>query len=170
MVAELIGGALHLQPRPAMRHARAASVLGIRIGAPYDDGPDGPGGWWILDEPELHLGPATSPDVLMPNLAGWKRARMPQFPDAPWSELAPDWAYEVLSPSTRRFDLTDKREIYGAHGVGHLWLVDPVARTLEAFARRDGAWLLVAALKDDDAVRVPPFEATSFPLSALWPD
>ncbi|CAN5747039.1 hypothetical protein BH23PSE1_BH23PSE1_18380 [soil metagenome] len=166
MVAELIGGALHLQPRPAMRHARASSVLGIRIGGAYDDGQDGPGGWWIIFEPELHLGP----DVLVPDLAGWRRERMPEFPDAPWSDLAPDWACEVLSPGTRRLDLTDKRDIYGAAGVGHLWLVDPKARTLEAFARRSGAWVLIVALKDDDAVRVPPFEATSFPLAALWPD
>jgi Uma2 family endonuclease len=166
MVAELIRGALHLQPRPASRHAHASSVLGARIGSPFHYDPGGPGGWWILDEPELHLGP----DVLVPDLAGWRRERMPVFPDAPWFELAPDWACEVLSPGTRRLDLTDKRDIYGAAGVGHLWLVDPKDRTLEAFALRDGAWVLVAALAGDAEVRLPPFEAIGFPLAALWPD
>ena len=106
----------------------------------------------------------------MPDLAGWRRERMPEFPDAPWFGLAPDWVCEVLSPSTRRLDLTAKREIYGAAGVGHLWFVDPLARTLEAFERRDGAWVLIAALKEADEVRVPPFDAVAFPLSALWPD
>jgi Uma2 family endonuclease len=76
----------------------------------------------------------------------------------------------VLTPGTRRLDLTEKREIYGAAGVGHLWLVDPRARTLEAFALRDAAWVLRAAFKDDDGVRVPPFEAVALPLAALWSD
>ena len=140
MVAELIEGALHLQPRPALRHARASSTLGVEIGGPFDRGRGGPGGWWILDEPELHLGA----DVLVPDLAGWRRERMPAFPDAPWTDLAPDWVCEVLSPGTRRLDLTDKRRLYAAAHVPHLWFVDPLARTLEAFALQDGAWVLIS--------------------------
>lgn len=166
MVAELIEGALHLQPRPAFRHARASSILGVEIGGSFDRGRGGPGGWWILDEPELHFGP----DVLVPDLAGWRRDRMPELPDAPWCDLAPDWVCEVLSPGTRRLDLTDKRRLYAAAGVAHLWFVDPLARTLEAFALQGGAWVLVAALGGDEDVCVPPFDAVTFPLSALWPD
>jgi Uma2 family endonuclease len=166
MVAELIGGALHLHPRPAPRHTRASSSLGVRIGGPFDSGPDGPGGWWILDEPELHL----RDDVLVPDLAGWRRERMPALPETAWFELAPDWACEVLSASTRALDLTDKRRVYAGARIGHLWLVDPHARTLEAFALKDDAWTLIAALKDDEEVRVPPFDAIAFPLSVLWPD
>ena len=120
MVAELIEGALHLHPRPASRHALAGSSLGIEIGGPFQKGRNGPGGWWILDEPELHLGP----DVLVPDLAGWRRERMPDFPDTPWFELPPDWVCEVLSPGTRRTDLTDKRRLYATAGVADLWFVD----------------------------------------------
>jgi Uma2 family endonuclease len=166
MVAEIVDGALHLHPRPASPHALASSSLGGELVSSFQKGRGGPGGWWIIDEPELHLGP----DVLVPDLAGWRRDRMPVFPDAPWFDLVPDWACEVLSPGTRGFDLTDKRRIYAKHGLAHLWLVDPKPRTLEAFALQSGDWVLVAALKDDDEVRVPPFEAVSFPLSALWPD
>jgi Uma2 family endonuclease len=166
MVAELVRGALHLHPRPSSRHAYSSSSLGITLGNPFHHGRGGPGGWWIIDEPELHLGA----DVLVPDLAGWRRARMPDFPDAAWFDLAPDWACEVLSPGTRRLDLTEKREIYRTSGVGHLWLVDPKARTLEAFERREGIWVLLAACKEDDEIRVPPFEAVTFSLSALWPD
>jgi Uma2 family endonuclease len=166
MVAEIVHGALYLSPRPAPPHARASSALGVEVGGPFDRGRGGPGGWWILDEPELHLGP----DVLVPDLAGWRRERMPALPGIAWFELAPDWACEVLSTSTRAVDLTDKRDIYRAAGVGHLWLIDPTARTLEAFALRDGAWVLAAALKDDAEVRLPPFEAIAFPLAALWTD
>ena len=126
----------------------------------------GPGGWWILDEPELHLGE----DVLVPDLAGWRRERMPTPPETAYFGLAPDWTCEILSPGTRRTDLTEKRDIYGAKGVRHLWLVDPAARTLEAFELRGGAWTLIAALKDAEEVRIPPFDAIAFPLSALWPD
>jgi hypothetical protein len=166
MVAELVRGALHLHPRPRPRHAVAASLLGVEIGGPFGLGRGGPGGWWILDEPELHLGP----DVLVPDVAGWRRERMPAMPDTAWFDLVPDWACEVLSPSTRQLDLTDKRDIYGANGVRHLWLIDPVDRTLEAFALADGAWVLIAALKADAEVRVAPFEAVTFPLAALWAD
>ena len=95
---------------------------------------------------------------------------MPEFPDTAAFELAPDWVCEVLSPSTRQFDLVEKRDLYGEAGVAHLWFVDPIARTLEAFANTDGSWTLIAALKDDDKVSVPPFDAIEFDLSALWPD
>ena len=166
MVAEIIRGTLHLQPRPVPRHARASSALGMELGSPFDRGRGGPGGWWILDEPELHLGA----DVLVPDVAGWRRERMPKLPEAAWFDLAPDWVCEVLSPSTRRLDLTDKRDIYGACGVGHLWLVDPDERTLEAFERRDGAWVLIAAIAAEAEVRIAPFDAVAFPLEALWTD
>lgn len=166
MVAEILRGALHLHPRPAAPHALASSRLGFEIGGPFDRGRGGPGGWWILDEIELHFGD----DVLVPDLAGWRRERMPDFPDAAWFDLAPDWVCEILSPSTRKFDLTIKREIYAREVVGHLWLVDPDARTLEAFVQDAGTWRLAAALKDADPVRLAPFDAVEFPLSALWPD
>ncbi|MBP7000858.1 Uma2 family endonuclease [Amaricoccus sp.] len=166
MVAELIEGALHVHPRPALLHAYAATSLGDEIVSPFGKGRGGPGGWIILVEPELHLGD----DVLVPDLAGWRRERMHRLPSTAWTEIAPDWVCEVLSPGTRRIDLTDKRRLYGAAGVAHLWLVDPLARTLEAFALREGAWTLVAALKEDDEVRAAPFDAVGFPLSALWAD
>lgn len=166
MVAELVNGALHLQPRPAARHGLAASNLGGEIVGPYGRGRGGPGGWWIIDEPELHY----VEHVLVPDIAGWRRERMPEFPDTAAFEIMPDWVCEILSPSTRQFDLIEKRPIYAGMGVSHLWLVEPIDRTLEAFELKDGNWTLIAALKNDDAVSVAPFDAIEFPLSALWPD
>jgi Uma2 family endonuclease len=166
LIAELVHGALHLHPRPALRHARASLKLGARLDDPFENGVGGPGGWYFAIEPELHLGP----DVLVPDLAGWRRERMGAFPDAPAAAVAPDWVCEILSPATRRFDLTEKRALYGAHRVGHLWLADPETRTLEVFAGREAGWLLLAALAGDDEVRAAPFEAIGFPLSALWPE
>jgi Uma2 family endonuclease len=166
LIAELIEGALHLRPRPSPRHTRASSSLGARIGGPFDSGPEGPGGWWILDEPELHF----ADDVLVPDLEGWRRERMRVSPETAWFELPPDWVCEVLSPGTRKMDLTDKRRIYAEVGIGFLWFLDPLARTLEAFALQRRTWTLTAAPKDADEARVPPFDAISFPLSVLWPD
>ena len=166
MVAEVIDGTLHMQPRPAMRHAWASSGLGAKISPPFNYGDGGPGGWWIVFEPELHLGE----DIVVPDLAGWRRETMPEYPDAAYCTIAPDWVCEVLSPSTRRIDLGDKREIYAREGVRHLWFVDPNAKTLEAFELRDGQWVLLATLADDDPVSLSPFDAITFPLDALWPE
>jgi Uma2 family endonuclease len=165
MVAELVDGRLRLQPRPRVRHAIVASSLGEEILGPFQKGRNGPGGWWILAEPELHLGE----HVIVPDLAGWRRTRMAVPPDAAFLTLAPDWACEVLSPGTRRLDLTRKRAIYAEHGVAHLWFVDPDARTLEAFALDSGGWRLAAALGGAEETRVAPFDAVAFPLDALWP-
>ena len=164
LVAELVDGTLHTHPRPAPPHTVASSFLGLELGAPFSKGRGGPGGWWILDEPELHLGE----DVPVPDLAGWRRERMPELPDTPYFPLAPDWVCEVLSPSTRRVDLQEKRPVYAREGVAHLWLVDPADRTLEAFELRDGEWVLIACAKDDEPVSVRPFDAVTFSLGDLW--
>lgn len=164
LVAELIAGRLHLSPRPASRHARANFKLGSRLDDPYDAGVGGPGGWFFATEPEIHIGD----DVAVPDLAGWRRERMGEYPDAAFFTLAPDWVCEILSPSTRRFDLTEKRGLYGQWGVGHLWLLDPREEFLEAFVLGDGNWVLAGAVGGDEAVCLPPFEAVSFPLSSLW--
>lgn len=164
LVGEIIHGSLHTHPRPAPRHAHAYSVLGYRLGGPYDGGIDGPGGWWILDEPELHLGD----DILVPDLAGWRRERMPQLPETAWFGLAPDWACEILSPATARTDRILKMPIYAREAVRHLWLVDPELKSLEVYELKEGHWLLLATLKDDDPVRQPPFDAIEFPLESLW--
>ena len=165
MVAEIVGGTLHTQPRPASRHALASSRLGTNLDGPFGMGRGGPGGWWIIDEPELHLGS----DILVPDLAGWRRERLPEYPDAAFFDLAPDWVCEVLSPGTRRIDQVGKRVIYAREGVGHLWFVDPDARMLEAFALRDGYWVLLATYSDDDLVSAAPFDAIAFSLGDLWP-
>ena len=119
----------------------------------------------IIYEPELHLGE----DILVPDLAGWRRETMPAYPDTAWSELAPDWVCEILSPSTEKYDRNEKREIYASAGVKHLWLVDPRIELLEVFALSTGRWTLVHTFANDDAVRVVPFEAGAFRLGRIWP-
>lgn len=166
VVGEIINGRLVTHPRPAPRHAVAYSGLGGELIGPYHQGRGGPGGWWILDEPEIHL----HGDILVPDLAGWRRERMPKLPETAWFDLAPDWLCEILSPSTARVDRAEKLPIYARWGVAHVWLVDPDLRTLEAYANQEGRWVLLTTLKDDDAVSLPPFDAISFSLAGLWAD
>ena len=164
-VAEIIDGTLHTHPRPAPPHAVASSSLGSDLLSTFQFGRGGPGGWWIIFEPELHLGE----DILVPDLAGWNRERMAELPDTAYFTLAPDWVCEVLSASTRKLDLHEKRPVYARESIPHLWLVDPTDRTLEAFDLHDGQWLLIASAKDDNPVSIRPFDAITFSLGDLWP-
>ncbi len=166
MVAEVIDGVLYTQPRPAMPHAQAATTLGEELGPPFKRGKGGPGGWVILYEPELHLG--SEPDIVVPDLAGWRRERMPLLPHEAYVTLAPDWLCEVLSPSTQMKDRTKKLPLYARERVSHVWLVEPIAKTLEVF-RLDGAtFRLIATYAEDAKVRAEPFDAIELDLSVLW--
>ncbi len=164
VVGEIINGELFTHPRPSPRHTAASSALTMEIGGPFHRGKGGPGGWWILDEPELHLGN----DIIVPDIAGWRRERLPNLPDTAWFELAPDWVCEVLSPSTARQDRMVKMPSYAAHEVLYCWLIDPVAKTLEAFKLEQGRWMLQASFVGEAEVAIEPFDSVSFPLQALW--
>ncbi len=168
MVAEVLGGQLSLMPRPRRRHARSAGRLGAELDGPFDRGRDGPGGWVFLPEPELHLGP--TPDILIPDLAGWRRERVTDgfLDESDELTLAPDWVCEVLSSSTAGVDRERKLPIYRRESVGHAWLIDPALRTLEVFRRHDLGWLLIGIFSGDAVVRAEPFDAAALDLAALW--
>jgi Uma2 family endonuclease len=166
LVAELISGELRLSPRPAGPHAVVASALGAELAPPFARGRGGPGGWLILDEPELHL----DANILITDLAGWRRERLPAVEDVAFFTLAPDWLCEVLSPSTEKTDRADKLPAYHVAGVGHVWLLHPKHRTLEVLRRTPEGWLTVAVHRDDQRVRAEPFAAVELDLAALWAD
>lgn len=165
LVAEIVDGRLETHPRPRPRHGAAAVELGAELSGPFQRGRGGPGGWIFLIEPELHFGP----DVVVPDLAGWRRERLPVEPETTYIETAPDWVCEIISPSTERLDRGPKRRIYGAAGVSHLWLLEPQAKVLECFALAAGQWLLQATFQPGDEIRVAPFDAVSFLLDDLFP-
>ncbi len=168
MVAEIIGGELVTKPRPASPHARASSALGAGLMGPFDletggEG-GGPGGWWILDEPELHLGD----DVLVPDIAGWRRERMPVLPNVAAFEIAPDWICEVVSPASARIDRVRKMNIYAREKVAHLWLVDPLAQTLEVYRLEAEHWVVVNTHAGTDRVRAEPFDSVELEMALWW--
>jgi len=166
VLGEIIDGELYASPRPASPHAFATSALGQDLGGwsglPGSRG--GPGGWWILFEPELHFGD----DVLVPDLAGWRHARMPIVPNVAYFELAPDWICEVMSPSTGRLDRVRKMPIYAREGCAHLWLVDPVLRTLEVYALNEGRWVVASTHGGAESARIAPFEEAPLALARWW--
>lgn len=165
LVAEIVDGVLHTHPRPVPRHASACSQLTYELIGPFDRDRGGPGGWIFLIEPELHLGA----DVLVPDIAGWRRETLPHEPDTAFIEVRPDWVCEIASPSTEWLDRGPKRRIYAGAGVEYLWPIDPRARLMEAFARAGDRWLLLATIRVGDEVRVPPFDTVGFPFDALFP-
>ncbi|HEY5569545.1 MAG TPA: Uma2 family endonuclease [Gammaproteobacteria bacterium] len=164
LVAEIFDGELYATPRPAPPHAHAASVLGGELSGPFHRGRGGPGGWWILDEPELHLGT----DVLVPDLAGWRRERLPALPTTPYFALAPDWVCEILSPSTETIDRAKKLAIYAREGIRHAWLVNPASQTLEVLRLESQRWAVLAIHEGTATVRAEPFDAIELELAALW--
>jgi Uma2 family endonuclease len=166
LVAEIIDGELIASPRPASPHAWTSSALGVDLG-PFNrrpGSPAGPGGWWILNEPELHFGE----DVLVPDLAAWRHERMPAIPNAAFFTLAPDWICEVVSPSTGRIDRSRKMTVYAREGIPHLWFVDPLANTLETYRLAEGRWMVASTHGGNETVHAEPFEAIALDLQRWW--
>ncbi len=166
-VAEIIDGELVVSPRPALPHTYAATVLGRDLGGAFHRPPGdarGPGGWWLLDEPELHL----ADDLLVPDQAGWRRERMPAIPRDPAMTVAPDWVCEVISPTTGRIDRGRKMRIYAREGVAWLWLVDPVLRAIEIYALANGEWIVKTVHATDTPARLAPFDAIELDVTQWW--
>ena len=167
MVGEILDGELHTSPRPASPHANAASGIASDLRGPFHRAPNGPGqpgGWWILFEPELHLGA----DIVVPDVAGWRRDKMPVLPNVAAFTQAPDWACEVVSPATAGVDRVRKMRIYARELVGHLWLVDPLVKTLEVYRLQNGQWVVASTHSGSEHVRVEPFELIDLDLARWW--
>lgn len=162
---EIIDGELFVQPRPRARHSRAASRLMSKLEAPFHDGDGGPGGWWLVQEPGIEL--PGCPEIV-PDLAGWRRERVPELAlDGP-IDLVPDWVCEILSPSNASHDRVRKARVYARAGVPHLWLVDPTQRSVEVRRLAHGLWIEVASFFDVEVAHAEPFEAVALPLEWLW--
>lgn len=171
--AEILMGELHLTPRPAALHQAVNTAMSWTLFGRFGrQGGAGPGGWLILAEVELHLGdPEPTSTVVVPDLSGWRRERLPGVPDTPAIAVRPDWVCEILSPgaaNTRR-DRVLKQATYHRVGVPWVWIVDPIAQTVEVLTHRDEGYLIAAVHTGAVEVVVPPFEAEPVDLGAWWP-
>jgi Uma2 family endonuclease len=166
LIGELIDGELYTTPRPAIPHMNVSSALGADLNIRFQRGRGGPGGWWILIEPEVHI----MGHAFVPDIAGWCRERLPVLPKAATIDVAPDWLCEVRSPSTARLDRVKKLPAYATIGVQYVWIIGPVDQTLEVLRLENGRWVICGNYGGDDVVRAEPFEAVDIELSALWID
>ncbi len=166
VTGEIIHGQLHTQPRPSGPHALAGSNLGIDLGYRYSRGRGGPGGWWIIDEPEIHF--VRDTEILVPDLSGWRRERMPELPRDQRFEVVPDWVCEILFPATASKDREVKMPVYAGYGVPYAWIVDPGEGSLEAYALREGEWALAGTYAGEDPVDAAPFPEAGLRVADLW--
>jgi len=164
VIGEIVAGQIVVTPRPGVPHARSASRLGIVLGGPFDLGAGGPGGWILLDEPHVRFGD----DIRVPDLAGWRKERWVDPPRTGPLRIVPDWVCEVLSPSTEGDDRTEKMDTYRRAQVPHVWLLGPIARSLEVYRLEPQGWRLAATAAGDQRVRAEPFDAIELDLSLLW--
>ncbi len=166
VVGEILDGELVVSPRPSPRHANASSMLGGILIGHFRSNDGGSGGWWILDEPQIHF----VEKVIVPDIAGWKKDRLPKLPEEAYFELVPDWVCEILSPSTAKYDRISKSRAYAKNGVPYYWIVDPLNRTLEVLVLDGTSYRLEAGFEGNDRISAPPFEAMKFDLGDLWGD
>jgi len=164
MVGEIINDQLYAQPRPDPRHALVSSCLGDELVGPYYKGRGGPGGWWILFEPEIHL----DNEILVPDIAGWKKERLPKLPETAFFEIPPDWVCEILSHSTLKKDRVLKMPLYAKFNFQYIWLIDPLAKMLEVYQLEKKYWKLIGTFAENDKVSAVPFQEVTIDLSVLW--
>ncbi len=165
MIGEIIHGELVATPRPSLDHSHVAMNISGELVRPFGrESGGGPGGWLILYEPEIYL----KEQVLVPDFAGWRREKLSGHPKSQWAAIPPDWVCEIFSPGTALRDRTVKKVIYEEHGVGHLWLVDPIHRTIEVFRLESGSWAPAGVFGGDQQARLEPFEAIEIALGELW--
>jgi Uma2 family endonuclease len=165
MTGEIINGELVVTPRPSRKHGFAATVLSTEIVTPYQFGRGGgPGGWIFIVEPEIGL----EENILVPDIAGWKRERFPRAEAHNWISVAPDWICEVLSPHTARYDRIGKMRIYIRHRVPYVWLVDPILLTLEAYNIEPDGRIILSSFAGNEKVRMEPFPELELDLGLFW--
>jgi Uma2 family endonuclease len=167
IVGEIIEGVLYTMTKPRAPHQRTTLKIGGSIGDPFDDGRGGPGGWWIITEPGIEL-PNNTKEI-SPDVAGWRRERLPKLPRKEPIRVVPDWVCEILSPTTRRHDLLHKLPYYAKVGVAHLWFVDLEARVVTVQRLEAGRWVTIGAYSDETEVRIEPFDVVMLNVASWWP-
>jgi Uma2 family endonuclease len=167
IVGEIIEGVLYTMTKPRMRHQRTTTRIGAGVSDPFDMGRAGPGGWWIVTEPGIELPNDTK--EISPDVAGWRRERMPEMPVDEPIRVVPDWVCEILSPTTRRHDMLRKQPYYAKIRVPFMWLVDIEARVLTAHRLDGDTWRTIATYSDESEARIAPFDAVPLNVASWWP-
>jgi Uma2 family endonuclease len=155
---------MYTMTRPRSRHQSVGASIAGDLHGPFQRARNGPGGWWILPEPGIEL--SNTPEI-SPDLAGWRRERMPELPSGPLT-VVPDWVCEILSPTTRRHNQLVKKPYYARVGVAWIWLVDIEARVVSVNRLDGDAWREVLVLAEERDAVVPPFDAIAIDVQSWW--
>ena len=161
---EFINGKWIASSKATGKHMLTLSRVGMLLGWPFDLGRGGPGGWWIIDAPQVLF----YRNKMIPDLAGWRKERLPEVPDVSLIEVVPDWVCEVISPGSRKADRQVKPPIYWQSGVKFMWLIEPEAQRVEVFSAGERNWVLEGFFQAGDLAKMPPFEAVEVSLLDLW--
>ena len=145
-------GILRTMSRPGKAHRLAAKRAGRDLGD-FDENLGGQG-WWIEVEAEVRL---LGDYLTVPDLAGWRVERVPALGENPIA-IAPDWACEILSPTTARDDRRLKLPLYARAGISWIWLVDTDARQVEIYETIDDR--ATFAFATGEGAVLPPFDQT----------
>lgn len=167
---EVIAGELVPRAAPAAEHSEAQAALTAVLFSSFHrpiGGPSGPGGWWILTEPDVEL---TTTNVVRPDVAGWRRDRVPERLVGRPIRVRPDWMCEILSPSNAKHDLVTKMRLYREAQIPHYWLADPVSETLTVHRLTTDGYLVVPSAARGETVRAEPFDAIEFRVGLLFGD
>lgn len=165
--AELIDGDVVRGAMPLPRHGDAQFGLAAAL-APFRrrSRPSGPAGWWLMSEVEV-LYERTS-EIFRHDALGFRRDRVPERPEGAPIRERPDWACEILSTSTARFDLVKKQRTLLKHDVPHYWLLDPENQTLMVLRLTEGGYLNVLNAGVGDVVRAEPFDEIEIDIAEVF--
>ncbi|MBI4957510.1 MAG: Uma2 family endonuclease [Myxococcales bacterium] len=166
---EVLDGELVRKAMPSAKHG-STQLATSQLLRPYNrrpGGKGGPGGWWFAAETEVALAPD---QIFRPDVAGWRRERLPELPAEGPVAVRPDWVCEILSPSHVRNDTVRKLRAYHHHQIPHYWIIDPVEETLTVHRFTEGGYLLVLAAERGERVRAEPFDAIDLQVGVLFGD
>jgi Uma2 family endonuclease len=164
---ELIAGEIVEKASPGFFHGNTQgavfSILWTRFGGGGDGGEKAT--WWFASEVDVRF---DAHDVFRPDVAGWRRDRVPEPPAERPVRVRPDWVCEVLSTSDKRRDQVLKLRVYHRHAVPHYWLLDPEEKTLTVYRWQADGYVNALTAAAGERVRAEPFDALEFPLGALF--
>jgi Uma2 family endonuclease len=164
---ELVDGSIVERGAASGAHGAVQRKVSAYID-PYDRRPGGraPGGWWFATEVDVYFDES---NTLRPDVAGWRRDRVPARPlDIPVM-VRPDWVCEVLS-TNKRNDLVKKKRVYHRHQVPHYWIIDPEQETLTVHKWGQEGYVEIVVAERGETVRAEPFDVLPLQVGVLLGD